>query len=419
MNKRDASVTSAEQIFELATQPGIKVVRVKDLAEATYLQTFVMLKTLNTFRPVKGKNNTVILATGGSWEPARFLFGNPELSHRLLGMRLPLDRGLSFTCLDEYGYPKSRLDELNSLTGGRTAFLKGKKLPFLYGDIHRLSLNYAGFGEDDYLFPPVGFTGSGYSEGEKWRVALASRMYPAVFAAHGVGSYPHHDGFNDFSGFETPTGLMEIAGGTKLQNGNDIVAPGQSEMSLIFRNIAAAFGLSSIDAVFQKADELKALFAATGKAPDELSYFVGDEFTAFLDGLEQHKETALRVTGLMPDVVISQGLKDLRSGGEAGLSADIHGFIVSGGQKAPAFHNCFELPASEANPASAANFYGRVTVFVDNKAAHFARHEEWMWRFAPDRATRSWIEANFSANVIAGKFWAYMASHPERERWPD
>ncbi|MFA5097430.1 MAG: hypothetical protein WC490_02235 [Candidatus Margulisiibacteriota bacterium] len=428
-NARKAVITSNEQMFALSCLPGVKVVEVPDSNYVTYLSALTMSTALNSYKPHPEGKDSAILATGGTWDPPRLLLGNPDLARSILGSALPLDRGLLFTCLDEYGFLLSIWRMLQEEVGSREIFLNGRLNPISYGDIHRLFLQGAGFTEADFRFPPFGFDAPGIEVARAWRRILFREIFPSVTGNHGIGSYPFHDAFNDYTGFLDPTGFFGIADSTKLQNGNDTTPPGAPQMSPMFRNIAAAYGISERESVFIKAKQLREDWRKGENMPEQFQHYIGDEaWNSFMTGLDTEIDIARVVTGRMPTNVITMGLRDLIFGNGTeetdSRSADLHIFSITGGHKAPAFYNCLCKPANEANPASALNFYGRVIVFVDRLAAHYAHkfNEEFtatFWKYKPDGNTEDMIRTQLTASSISDRFWANYESNPDHWRWPD
>jgi len=416
-----AVITGDEQLFELASLPGLKIVLVPNPAHVSRCLAYTFSAALDRYIPTKEGKDAAILATGGTWDGPRMLMGTPEYAKEVFGISLPTDKGVKFSCLDEYGYDRISLEALYKRVGDRASFINARQNPVLYGDLHRLFLFGAGFAEKDFRFPPAGFEVPGTEAGREWRSVLLDEIYPAVVSAHGIGSYPFHDAFNDFSDFDTLSGFFGIAGSTKLQNGNDTTPYGWKQMSLMFRNIAAAFRISEPEMVFNKAMELRS--GTFGMVPRELSYYVGRaEWQNFIDNLPDEIATARETIGRMPTNVISQGLGDLIRGGLSGKgSADLHVFGVSGGQKANAFKYCFCSPADESNPASAANFYlGKTIVFVDHLAAHHAGDfVGTFWRYEPPLEKQSKISERCKSGVISQKFWEAREADPGRENWAD
>lgn len=409
------------QLFDVASLPGLKIVQMPDAAHVNRALALTFVKALNEYRPTEKGKDSAVLATGGTWDGPRMIMGTPEYAKQVIGEALPLDRGLIWSCLDEYGYDKESLESLYAKIGTRDSFVNSRMNPPMYGDLHRLFLFGAGYSEKDYIFPPVGFDVPGENAGMAWRKDLLSRVYPSVVMAHGIGSYPFHDAFNDFTDFDAVTGYYPIAGSTKLQNGNDTTPAGWEQMSLMFRNIAAAFRINDPENVFRKAEYLRRSHADT--VPQELSYYVSRmAWEEFSDTLPQQIELARRTISRMPEMVLTQGLADMMNGGTpGGVSADLHIFGVAGGQKANAFKYCFCRPADEKNPASAANYYGgRTIVFVDDLAAHYAGDfAETFWKYEPDDATREIIENGCTAKAISEEFWQAREADPAREKWTD
>ncbi len=400
-------VADARQAYELACLPGIKTIAVRNAAEANYLLTYIMGTALNTFKPAGNGKNSVILATGGTWEGPRFFFGDPVMALKLHGMALPTDKGLVFTCLDEYDYQHDYWNYLCAKLGTADTFTNARQLPISYGDEHRTFLLPAGFSEKDFRFPPVGYDCTGFKAGEKWRQTLKQDIYPAILCAHGLGTNPYHDAFNDHGDFWSPTGIYEIAGGTKLQNVNNFVPPNQLKVSMMFRNIAGSFqGMSTIRQVFSKARTLLIQFSKDGLVPRELKHYVSiEEWSGFMLHLDEHIERAVEMTSLMPSYTLTQSLSDLADGGGVGMSAELHAIGVVGGQKSLGYFNCLEQAPSSGAPASAVNFYGRAIVVADQKALHHSRQHNHLWHFMPDGTTGHFIDENFGQHTIEHRFW--------------
>ena len=426
-NPKASRIRSSEQMFALSCLPGVKIVEVPNSNYVTYLSALTMSTALNSYIQHPEGRDSAILATGGTWDPPRLLLGNPELASNTLGTALPLDRGLIFTCLDEYGYPRDHWKMLQEAVGTREVFLNGRLNPIAYGDIHRLFLQGAGFDASAFRFPLVGFDAPGTEVARAWRNILFKEIFPAVTANHGIGSYPFHDAFNDFTGFLDPTGFFGIADSTMFQNGNDTTPPGAAQLSPMFRNIAAAYGISEREAVFVKAKQLRKDWEKGEAMPEEFAHYISAEkWNQFMTSLEAEIDIAREITGRMPPNVISMGIRDLIFGNGTAdsdsRSADLHIFSITGGHKAPAFYNCLCSPASEANPASALNFYGRVIVFVDSLAAHYAhKYNEQItgtfWQYQPDDAARQIIEEQMTPSEISNSFWARYQSTPALWRW--
>ena len=422
-----ATIRSNEQLFDLACLPGVKVVEVPNGGYVNYLSAFTMATALNSYIPHPDGRDAAILATGGTWDGPRLLLGNPEYARRTIGTSLPLDRGLIFTCLDEYGYPRDHWKMLQDSVGSRDIFLNGRLNPIAYGDIHRLFLQGAGYDASAFRFPPVGFDTPGTEVARAWRYILFNEIFPAVTANHGIGSYPFHDAFNDYTGFLDPTGFFGIADSTKLQNGNDTTPPGTQQMSPMFRNIAAAYKISEREAVFVKARQLREDWRKGEPMPEEFEHYISSErWSLFMTELDKEIDIAREVTGRMPTNVISMGLRDLIFGNGTSesnsRSADLHIFSITGGHKAPAFYDCLCSPAREANPASALNFYGRVIVFVDSLSAHYAHRfnpqfAETFWQYAPQASVRDTIAGEMSYEAISNNFWNYYAANPQLWKW--
>jgi len=402
-----------EQMFQLVCLPGIKIVQLSCSAYVNYHTAKTLAQALNRYVPCKKGKNSCILATGGTWDAPRELLGTPRYAKEVLGVTLPTNKGLIFSCLDEYGYNRKLLYHLEKKVGTREKFLSRRQNPVSYGDVHRLFLYGAGFDEKDFRFPPFGFETSGEETAKIWRQTLIKEVYPAVVVAHGIGTFPYHDAFNDFARFNTITGYMGIAGSTKLQNGNDTVPHGWPPMSLMFRNLAAAYSISEPELIFHQARVLSK--ECSNFVPKELSYYVGiDEWLDFTNNLEGKIEIAREVIGRMPTHAISQGLADLIHSG------DLHIFAITGGHKASAFLNCLFKPASESNPASTLNFYGRVIVFVDEEASFLAEDfSDSFWQYEPDDTTKKLIETKCANDVIANEFWSERESNLQREKWPN
>lgn len=413
-------ITDLGQAYDIATRvPGFKVIITPSTKAMTFLGVGI---TVKAFNEVEGQA-TLGLATGGTWEPARYALGMPDFLKETLGMALPLEKLAAVGTLDDYAYPLAIYRALERLIGTEAHFVAQKMLPWSYRGEQLTWLRRIGFPEHNFISPPQQYTCSSTEAALRFRQDLDSHVRPTRVQFHGAGT-DGHDGFDepvDDPAFlaslspaqkvaillrDMPTRFVVTTGLTKIQNCFAFITPKSDpeeqklfDSIVILRNIGGAYGLLSIESIVAKARQIK----TEGTKPEKFDYIPDEKWQYYMEHLEDIIARAMDVIAIMPSGAFTQGISDLRESCGVQTSA-LDLVMVNGGHKRNATWHVIEGDLDPRWPASAFQTYQNALVIVEETAAAYLQHRGSYFRFEPDSDIAQRIEA-FDSGVLDARFW--------------
>lgn len=387
-------------VYDLAAAPGFKVVIVSDTASMTYLGTGVILMA---FDKIDGRA-TLGLATGGTWEPARYALGTFDFLSKNFGLELPVDKIPMVGTLDDYAYPLPIYRAMEGLIGTEAEFVRNKILPWSYRGEQLIWLERIGFRPDQLVSPPNGFTCSLTAAANLFREQLDSWVRPTLVQMHGIGTNGH-DAFNEppCDPLTATTRYELITDLTRFQNGFAFIPASEPAMTPMFRNVGGTFGLLTAQEIIARCRGLAQKFNEGAEKPAEFDYVKDSVWTDFMKNLEAHWARVLDVAGRLPVGAFTQGVGDLRESCGVQTSA-LDLIMVNGGHKRLATVRAIEGPLDPRWPASAFQAFGNALAIVEESAATMLQHRPEYFRFEPDVKTAATIQ-NFRSDKIDAQFW--------------
>jgi|GEM_PF-5409583 len=376
-----------DTIYDLAAQPGFKVVLVENTETMTFLGVGL---TLMAFHHLKSGKATLGLATGGTWEPGRYVLGMQDFCKAHFGMALPVDKIAGVGTLDDYAYPKPIYDAVAAMVGSEAFFKSEKVLPWSYKGEQLTWLSRLGIPPELFVSPPQQYTYSASQAARRFRQELDEVIRPTLVQFHGEGT-DGHDAFNEPVDdpaillsmtpaekerallVDMPTRFVVTTGLTKLQNCFAFIPPLASpeeqklhDSIVVLRNIGGAYRLLSIESILTKARQIR----ASGIKPSELDYIPDNKWTYYMDHLEEIIERALNVIAVMPTGAFTQGISDLRE--SCGVQSSGFDLILAcGGHKRESVLHSIEGKIDPRWPASAFQAYYNPIVIVEKQAAGY------------------------------------------------
>ena len=399
-NQRGRVISDFQQAHQIATTQGFKGIEVPDSRYATYLINGITLMQFNNL----GAPGTLGVATGGTFEPARYAFGLPDFMNSVFGMKLPVDNIPYVGTLDDYAHSLATYLRLEKEIRPEMEYLLNHQLPWTYRGEQLVWLTNAGFSPEQLISPELRYTWSGKETAGRFDRSLSQYVGETEVQFTGAGIHGHR-AFRerrwntDFA--QMNTDFIKLHASTKFTNGNNFVPSFLGEepkMNMMFRNIMAAWGLSSRWELLEKCDQIRRAY--NGTMPKELDYVDQSDFEDFLSNFDSYLERATLITTRMPQYGVTQGVADHRSKLE--LNAQ------TGGHKRLSLLHTLEGPIDSQWPVSFTQSAGNPSsvVIFDRAAAGLLQHRENYFRFEPDTATTRIIEEQFASDYIEAMFWA-------------
>ncbi len=394
-SKRTAGLMDSSQAHAVASAPGFKVIEAPDMNHVTYL---IAALTLAQFKGLEVPR-TLGVATGGTFEPARYALGQPDFMRNMFGMALPVDMIPYVGTLDDYAQSKETYLRLEREIGTEMLFLQKRQLPWTYRGEQCIWTVNAGFDPQQLISPPIRYHGSGVDAARRFDGQLSRFVRPTRVQFSGAGIHGHYAFRERTRGLHPSmmfTDMVSLHLSTRVTNGNNFVPlfnQNEPPMHSMFRNIMAAYGLSTEAELMDKLEQLKRV----DNVPKELDYVSDAEFSDFMDNLDAHVARMRHVTGRMPQDGITQGL--------GGNTSDMHLNAQTGDHKRLAALHSIEGPVDGEWPASFLQMNRCAVVIIDAAAAKLLGHREHNFQFRPDDATETIIRNQFGSKMIEKRFW--------------
>ncbi len=392
-------IHTLEEAYYAATVEGIKGIEAPDERYVTYLIAGITLMKFNT---MEGEG-TFGVATGGTFEPSRYALGLPHFMHDVFGMALPVDKIPYVETLDDYEQSQATYERLQEEIRPEIEYLENRQLPWTYRGEQLIWLSNAGFDPSQFVSPPLRYTSSGQSAARLFDAMLkepkVKNKKKIKFTGAGIhGHWAFRERRPSLDPSKMFTDIIRLHDSTKLTNGNNFVPsflPEEPKMNLMFRNIMAAYGLSTRKELLAKCADLLGRY--NGTMPKELAYIPGSVFEDFIQNFDSYWNRALTIINRMPQYGISQGIGDSEAELQLNAQTKEH--------KRMSLWHTLEAPISSHWPISGLQMKTTSVVIFDEAAASGLKHRDMNFVFRPDDSTTRIIENMFPSSVIEQMFW--------------
>ncbi len=376
------TIRSLEEAYSLAALPGMKVIEVSQKDMGTYLGCGIILKAYNAF-DVRANLGS---ETGTTWQAARDLLSSKDVSMSLYGMTFPVEK-VPFVCgLDEFAVTVKEFESINAHLG--LAKQSRSCLPgWTYGARQLPWLLKLGFTREQLIMPPIPYKGNPDLVVANFRKKYLSSVVPVLIQIHGVGINGHLE-LNEppCDPLRSITRHVKLTGVARIQNMPAFLKPGEPDHGSIFREIASAFGLLSLEEIYAKCISLDTSLKEGRGMPVVLQPFLDEkELRAFLCTWQNEHSTLRRQLENVPTHGFTVGMGDLLN------SAALQLLFAAGRSKALAVKKMIEGPVDSRWPASAVQAMPSALVLIDEEASVMLSEREKNFVFSPDDASRTMI----------------------------